>query len=97
MGGGGLIGLILKIHQDGCLNENKQLKGLFVGVYVPERVRGIQSTVFFTTYSRLSANISAASTGRQSGRHHIVGFCFADASVNRAEQTVDIAAAVSLL
>lgn len=31
---GGLIGLILKIHWDGRLHKNKQLKGVFVHVYV---------------------------------------------------------------
>lgn len=55
-------------------------------VYVCKRALEIQSTIFFNTYSRPSANISTASIGRQSGCHHIV-FFFAEASVNRAEQT----------
>lgn len=71
---GRLIGLILKIHRDGRLHENKQLKGVFVRVYVCKRVLKIQSSIFLNTCSRPSANISTASIGRQSGCHHIVGF-----------------------
>ena len=68
-------------------------------VYVCKRVLEIQSTIFFNTYSRPSANIGPASTGMQSGCHHIVVvlfffvcfFFFEEASVNRAEQTLNVA------
>lgn len=59
-----------------------------------KRVLEIQSTIFFNTYSRPSANISTASIGRQSGCHHIVGCFFTEVSVNRAEQTLNVASVV---
>ena len=64
-----------------------------------KRVPEIQSTIFFNTYSRPSANISTASVGKQSVCHHIVVVLFffcAEASVNRAEQKLNVASVVLL-
>lgn len=70
---GGLIGLILRIHQDGETAPEQTTEG---DVYASKDVLEIQSTTFFNTYSRLSANINTASIGKQSGLQHIVVFVF---------------------